>query len=306
MHQALHLPTTDSAAEAWSRLLTSALRLGVSDIHLEKTSTSWKLAWRENGVWRSLNHSALGDTTRSAVWLQRRAGLDAEAWQEPQDGVWQWHSFDGDSLYIRVSSLPLKSGFSLVLRLLRPDMLQDSVLKVPIPETIAAQWQNCFYGMPGLHLFAGPTGAGKTTSLFSLLSRLDLSTLKVITAEDPVEYCLAGAVQLQIQPSKGLGFAQALRAFLRHDPDLIIVGEIRDEETAKSVVAAAVTGLQIISTLHCEGGTSAITRLQELGVNRQLADAALRSVLTQHRTGRSFHFDWWQADRLNGFRTATG
>ncbi|MCD8482509.1 MAG: Flp pilus assembly complex ATPase component TadA [Verrucomicrobia bacterium] len=273
-------------------LLSNALSSGVTDIHLQVQDNQWCLRWREPTGWRTLPKQRLPIPHRAVQWVQVQSGMETGTLTSPRDGGLHWQSPEGQQLYLRISIVPLQNGLSLVVRILKPELMVAPPISLGMPADIVNNWGQTFCDQPGLHLFTGPTGAGKTTTMFSLLSTLHLQHLKIMTAEDPVEYCLPGAVQVQINPHQNFGFGEALRTFFRHDPDVVVAGEIRDAETAAVVASAAVSGLRVLGTLHCEGANNAINRMTRLGVHPNLVKIGLRSVMTQCRTHNGVQFNW--------------
>ncbi|NOR04991.1 MAG: type II secretion system protein GspE, partial [Deltaproteobacteria bacterium] len=182
---------------------------------------------------------------------------------------------------IRVSSLPTLFGESVVLRLLNREEVRLELETLGISADILGNFEKIISRPYGLILVTGPTGSGKTTTLYGAMNRINAPDKKIITVEDPVEYQLDGINQIQIRPKIGLGFASALRNILRQDPDVILIGEIRDAETAEIAIQSALTGHLVFSTLHTNDAASAITRLQEMGVESYLLSSCLLAVMAQ-------------------------
>jgi type II secretory ATPase GspE/PulE/Tfp pilus assembly ATPase PilB-like protein len=209
------------------------------------------------------------------------AGLDIAERRLPQDGRARVH-IDERDIDVRVSTLPALHGESLVLRLLDSGGAQSrSMSDLGISAATQERWAALVARTSGLLLVTGPTGSGKTTTLYAALAARSTEGVKVVTVEDPVEYRLDGVVQLPVNTKAGFGFPNALRAILRHDPDVILVGEMRDAETAEIAVQAALTGHLVLSTLHTTDATGALARMTEMGVPPYLLAATLQGVLAQ-------------------------
>jgi type IV pilus assembly protein PilB len=268
-------------------ILFEAAEDEASDIHFEPQADSLVVRFRIDGVLhetqRIPKRSAVGITTR----LKVLAKLDIAERRKPQDGRISLSSNTaGRMLDVRVATLPTVEGESVVMRLLdksrKPPTLEEVGLSIPMQEQLAKLIDR----PTGALLVTGPTGSGKSTSLFAAMAQINRPEINVITVEDPVEYRLAGVNQVQINPRAGLTFATALRSILRSDPDVVMVGEIRDVETAKISIEAALTGHFVLSTLHTNDAPSALTRLNEMGVEPFLTGAAVTGVLAQRLARR--------------------
>jgi type IV pilus assembly protein PilB len=260
---------------------------GASDVHFEPQSDSLVVRFRIDGVLhetqRIPKRSAVGVTTR----LKVLAKLDIAERRKPQDGrISLSAAAAGRMLDVRVATLPTVEGESVVMRLLdkskKPPTLEEVGLNGPMRERLTA----LVLRPTGALLVTGPTGSGKSTTLFAAMTEVNRPEVNVITVEDPVEYRLAGLNQVQINTRAGLTFATALRSILRSDPDVVMVGEIRDVETAKISIEAALTGHLVLSTLHTNDAPSALTRLNEMGVEPFLTGAAVTGVLAQRLARR--------------------
>lgn len=208
------------------------------------------------------------------------ADLDIAEKRIPQDGHYMM-TVDGRSVDLRVSTLPTQFGESLVLRVLDKSLVNLSLNQLGMPEEVLGSVRSLAVRPSGIFIITGPTGSGKTTTLYSVLREVNEQEKKILTAEDPVEYQIEGLMQVTINPLIDLTFARALRSFLRQDPDIIMVGEIRDLETASIAVQASFTGHFVLSTLHTIDSVGAITRLIDLGLEPYLVAASLESVLAQ-------------------------
>jgi general secretion pathway protein E len=198
----------------------------------------------------------------------------------PQDGRIELRVFDKE-MDFRVSTIPTLFGESLVMRILDRSTLILDLEKLGFPQDILSHYLNLISQPYGMILVTGPTGSGKTSTLYTTLDKINSSEKKIITIEDPVEYQLTGVNQIQVKPKIGLTFANGLRSIVRQDPDIILVGEIRDAETAGIAVQSALTGHLIFSTLHTNDAAGAITRLLEMGVENFLLTSSLLGVLAQ-------------------------
>jgi type IV pilus assembly protein PilB len=268
-------------------IIFEAAEDGASDVHFEPQSDALVVRFRIDGVLhetqRIPRRSAIGVTTR----LKVLAKLDIAERRKPQDGrISLSASAAGRMLDVRVATLPTVEGESVVMRLLdkskKPPTMEEVGLSAAMQEQLGALIQR----PTGALLVTGPTGSGKSTTLFSALTEINRPEINVITVEDPVEYRLAGLNQVQINPRAGLTFATVLRSILRSDPDVVMVGEIRDVETAKISIEAALTGHFVLSTLHTNDAPSALTRLNEMGVEPFLTGAAVTGVLAQRLARR--------------------
>jgi type IV pilus assembly protein PilB len=227
--------------------------------------------------------SAVGVTTR----LKVLAKLDIAERRKPQDGrISLSAQAAGRLLDVRVATLPTVEGESVVMRLLDKSKKPPTMEEVGLGAAMQEQLGALIHRPTGAVLVTGPTGSGKSTTLFAAMSEINRPEINVITVEDPVEYRLAGLNQVQINPRAGLTFATALRSILRSDPDVVMVGEIRDVETAKISIEAALTGHFVLSTLHTNDAPAALTRLNEMGVEPFLTGAAVTGVLAQRLARR--------------------
>lgn len=261
-------------------ILLQGVRDRASDIHLEPFEHEFKVRYRVDGTLYELTPPpkllALALTSRVKVM----AGLDIAERRLPQDGRIQV-SVDGRVIDIRVSILPTAFGESVVLRILDKSIVQLSLDQLGFSSDIRQDVAKLIERPNGIVLVTGPTGSGKTTTLYSMLRAINDVGKKIITTEDPVEYELEGIVQVPIQPKIDLNFARSLRSILRQDPDIVMVGEIRDEETAEIAVQASLTGHLVLSTLHTNDAPGAVTRLLDMKIEPYLVTSSLTAVLAQ-------------------------
>jgi len=263
-------------------IIFQAAEDGASDVHFEPQEDSLMVRFRIDGV---LNISqriprtfAAGVTTRVKVL----AKLDIAERRKPQDGrITLNAAAAGRTLDIRVATLPTVEGESVVMRLLDKSRKAPTLPELGLSESMRDVFQEVVSRPTGALLVTGPTGSGKSTTLYAALSEINRPEINVITVEDPVEYRLTGINQVQINVRAGLTFASVLRSILRSDPDVVMVGEVRDAETAKISIEAALTGHFVLSSLHTNDAPGALSRLTEMGVEPFLTASAVSAVLAQ-------------------------
>jgi len=266
-------------------ILYQAIRDRASDIHLEPFEDELKIRYRVDGVLYELEAPPLHLATPLISRVKVMSGLDISETRIPQDGRIDL-AIGGRPVDLRVSTLPTMFGESCVLRVLDRSVVSLDLTQVGLREDDLVRF-NELLGLPhGIILVTGPTGSGKTTTLYSALNDVNDVGVKIITTEDPVEYDLEGIVQVQIAEEIGVTYAKCLRAILRQDPDMILVGEIRDKETAQISVEASLTGHLVFSTLHTNDAPLAITRLVDIGVEPFLIAATLEAVVAQRLVRR--------------------
>jgi type IV pilus assembly protein PilB len=263
-------------------LIFQAAEENASDVHFEPQEDALVIRFRVDGVLREVQRvpkrMAPGVTTR----LKVLAKLDIAERRKPQDGrITLSATAVGRTLDIRVATLPTVEGEKVVMRLLDKSRRPPTMIELGLSEAMRGQLEEIVHLPTGALLVTGPTGSGKSTTLYGCLASINRPEINVITVEDPVEYRLVGVNQVQINMRAGLTFASALRSILRSDPDVVMVGEIRDAETAKISIEAALTGHFVLSTLHTNDAPSTITRLGEMGVEPFLTGAAVSAVLAQ-------------------------
>ena len=267
-------------------LIAKALRRGASDLHIEPHVGRARVRFRIDGVLQEIESIPPAMMLPVITRLKILAAMDIAERRRPQDGKIELR-IGGEEVDIRVSALPLhEGGESAVLRFLRKAALIDDMSLLGLSPDIEACILEDLEVTAGVILLTGPTGSGKTTSLYTFMSRINSPEVKIITLEDPVEYQLAGVNQVQVQPEIGFDFARGLRSIVRQDPDVIMVGEIRDRETASVAMQSALTGHLVFSTVHTSDAPSAFTRLLDLGVEEFLLNAALRSIVAQRLVRR--------------------
>jgi len=261
-------------------IFDEALRLNATDIHLEPDDDGVTVRLRRDGLLREFLVLPRWVQASLTSRVKILAELDIAEKRLPQDGRIQ-RLWRGDTLDVRVSSLPTRLGEKLVLRLLRQDASVVDLVQVGMNDRIRHAFEALCDRPQGMVFVTGPTGSGKSSTLYAALRRILSRDINITTIEDPIEYRLKGANQVQILEKAGLTFAEALRSILRQDPDVILVGEIRDGETASIAVQAAQTGHLVFSTLHTNDAIGAVTRLADLGVPRFLIASAVLGVVAQ-------------------------
>ncbi len=273
-------PEEPAVIRVVNAILADAFDLTASDVHLEPMADGLKVRYRIDGLLE--DRDMLPDAFREPVVgrIQVMARMDVSNRRQPQDGAFDV-TFGGHPVDVRVSTIPTPAGQRVVMRLLdrsgRTVTLETLGMQAGLVESIRKILQRT----QGLFLVAGPTGSGKTTTLYACLNRLDIGVRNTITIEDPVEYHVAGVSQVQVGRDRNLGFADGLRSILRQDPDVIMVGEIRDGDTAATALQAALTGHLILSTIHTMDPASAVIRLLDLGVEPPLIAETLAAVMDQ-------------------------
>jgi len=262
-------------------ILTDAIKRGASDIHVEPYEKSFRVRYRVDGVLSEFMKPPLKLKNAIVSRIKIMSSLDIAERRLPQDGRIKLKMGKDKEMDYRVSVLPTLFGEKVVMRLLDKSNLQLDMTKLGFEEKALKDFKDAIEKPWGMVLVTGPTGSGKTTTLYSALSELNKITDNISTAEDPVEFNLAGINQVQMHEAIGLNFASALRSFLRQDPDIIMVGEIRDFETAEIAVKAALTGHLVLSTLHTNDAPSTVNRLLNMGIEPFLISSATNLILAQ-------------------------
>ena len=270
-----------------NELLGDAFSRRASDVHLEPTATGIQVRYRIDGLLQPEPTPAEIHRFRHAIVSRVKimAKLNIAERRMPQDGRIRLSLADGER-DVRVSVIPMLHGEGVVLRLLDPRRSVVGLERLEFPPSMERAFRTLIRAPHGLVLVTGPTGSGKTTTLYSALAALRGPQTKIVTIEDPVEYELDGVNQIQVQPKVGLTFAAGLRSVLRHDPDIILVGEIRDAETARSAIQAAMTGHLVFSTLHTNDAPGAYSRIVDMGIEPYLAAGGILGVLAQRLVRR--------------------
>ncbi len=266
-------------------IILKAVRQGASDIHIEPDHDLLRVRYRIDGRLGEEQHIPLTLHAGLTSRIKILADLDLAQKRLPQDGRISLQA-EGRRIDLRVSTLPTVSGEKIVLRLLDNQQSLASLLDLGLRDSIRQTWEELIRLPHGIVLVTGPTGSGKTTTLYASLAQINTPDTNIVTVEDPVEFDFPIINQVQVHPKAGLEFSSALRSILRQDPNVIMVGEIRDRETAQITVRAALTGHLVLSTLHTNDASSAATRLIDMGVEPYLVASALKGVLAQRLVRR--------------------
>ena len=249
-----------------NKMLLDAIRGGSSDLHFEPYEKAYRVRFRTDGILHEIARPPIQLAPRISARLKVMAGLDISERRRPQDGRIKMKLSKTKAIDFRVNTLPTLWGEKVVMRILDPSSAQMGIDALGYEEDQKALYMQALQQPQGMILVTGPTGSGKTVSLYTGLNILNTVDVNISTAEDPVEINLEGINQVNVNPKQGMDFSQALRAFLRQDPDIIMVGEIRDLETAEIAIKAAQTGHMVMSTLHTNSAAETLTRLRNMGV----------------------------------------
>jgi general secretion pathway protein E len=268
-----------------NHLITRALELRASDIHIEPFDREVVVRYRVDGVLRNVDIAHGMSPAAIVSRIKVLANLDIAERRLPQDGRIKLRA-EGREVDMRISTVPTLHGESVVIRMLDRGDVPLDFWALGFDEKIVHRFETMLSRPNGIILVTGPTGSGKTTTLYAALSSLNSPEKKILTVEDPVEYQIEGINQIPIRPNINLTFANALRAILRQDPDIVMIGEMRDLETAQIAVQAALTGHQVLSTLHTNDAASSITRLQDMQVDDYLLTSTIQGVLAQRLVRR--------------------
>ena len=272
-------------ARLLNSIMEDAVQMRASDVHIEPDESVLRIRQRVDGV---LQEQTIGETRIAAALVSRlklMSGLDISEKRLPQDGRFDVQ-IKGRALDVRLSTMPVQHGESVVMRLADHSGATSNLDQVGMPLDMLQRFRFLISRPHGLVLVTGPTGSGKTTTLYGALNELNSPEKKIITVEDPVEYELPRISQVQVMPKIGLSFATVLRATLRQDPDIILLGEIRDRETAEIALRASMTGHLVLSTLHTNDAIASATRLLDVGIEGYLAASALRGIIAQRLVRR--------------------
>ncbi|MBI1980970.1 MAG: type II/IV secretion system protein [Methylocystis sp.] len=268
-----------------NQIVADAIEARASDIHIEPSLEAVQVRYRIDGALRTADTLPPGLKAAIASRIKIMARLDIAERRLPQDGRIKL-AIRGVDIDFRVSTLPTAHGESIVLRILDRSQVALDFDTLGFERKTTAQLRKVMRNPNGIVLVTGPTGSGKTTTLYTALKEITTPDVKVFTVEDPIEYQLAGVNQVQVQPAIGLDFPNTLRAILRQDPDVIMIGEIRDGETAKIAIQASLTGHLVFSTLHTNSAAASITRLIDMGVEDYLIASTVKAVLAQRLVRR--------------------
>lgn len=274
------LQNEHSNVDLVNKVIDEAIQSSASDIHLESFENNYRIRYRIDGHLREIMNLPVSRSAQISSRIKVMAGLDISEKRKPQDGKIKYKNKSND-VDIRVSTLPTNFGEKSVLRILDKSQLELDIEKLGLSKEHLKIILKNLQRPYGMILVTGPTGSGKSTSLYSFLQKIHRIEKNILTIEDPIEYNITGINQCNVKPDIGFTFASALRSFLRQDPDIIMVGEIRDKETADIAVRAALTGHLVFSTLHTNDSISAITRLIDMGVDSFLVAASVKLIIAQ-------------------------
>lgn len=267
-------------------VLQFAFEQGASDIHLEPRKDKGKVRFRIDGVLHTIYNMPANTLTAVISRIKILGRMNVAEKRKPQDGRLKTRTPKGQETELRLSTLPTAFGEKLVMRIFDPEVLVRSFQQLGFEGHLLQSWQQLTQHSHGIILVTGPTGSGKTTTLYSSLKQLATEQVNVCTIEDPIEMLEPSFNQMQVNPNIELGFADGVRALMRQDPDIIMVGEIRDHDTANMAIQAALTGHLVLSTLHTNDAPSSLTRLHDLGVQPFLTSATILGVLAQRLVRR--------------------
>ncbi|HJX59550.1 MAG TPA: ATPase, T2SS/T4P/T4SS family [Patescibacteria group bacterium] len=277
----------EKVSEIVSHILDFAMRARASDVHIEPQEKLTRVRYRIDGILQEklTIPSNLHDSLVSRIKIL--SGIKIDEKRIPQDGRFNFKAGDNE-VDLRVSTLPTSWGEKVVMRLLKKSGGVPELIELGLRGTSLKNLQDAILRPHGIVIICGPTGSGKTTTLYSLISKISTPKVNIVTLEDPVEYKIAGVNQVQINPAAGLTFASGLRSFLRQDPNIILVGEIRDRETADLAIQASLTGHLVFSTLHTNDASGALPRLLDMGAEPYLLASSMTAIVAQ-RVVRKIH-----------------
>ncbi|WP_143313964.1 type II/IV secretion system protein [Colwellia sp. UCD-KL20] len=281
-----------------NNLINKGIKLGASDLHIEPINGRFRARYRIDGILKEADPIPYSLQLAVISRIKILSNMDIAEKRRPQDGKIEMRAGSTD-LDIRCSTLPLGQGESVVMRFLIRNAVKFDLQKLGYAEDLIARVNEDLKRTSGVILMTGPTGSGKTTSLYSFLNQINTLDIKIITLEDPIEYQLPGINQVQVNPDIGFDFSAGLRSIVRQDPDVIMVGEIRDNETAKIALQSALTGHLVFSTVHTNDAPSAYTRLMELGIEEYLLNAGLVSIMAQRLARTLCHHCKKESDEPN-------
>jgi type II secretory ATPase GspE/PulE/Tfp pilus assembly ATPase PilB-like protein len=263
-----------------NEMFSRAMEMDASDIHIEPEEDKLAVRFRIDGLLQEFMTATISQYPAIVSRIKLVGGLNIAERRLPQDGRTNMKIGRGE-LDVRISTIPTMNGESVVLRLLRKDAMIIDLKSIGMKDEMRRKFEKLISLPHGIILVVGPTGSGKTTTLYGAMSKLNSRDRKIITIEDPVEYRIGSLSQMQVNPKIGLDFANSLRHIVRQDPDIILVGEIRDRETAEIAVHASLTGHLVLSTLHTNDAVGAVSRLLDMGVEGFLISSSLKAVLSQ-------------------------
>jgi type II secretory ATPase GspE/PulE/Tfp pilus assembly ATPase PilB-like protein len=279
------LPPLDDSDDPLDALLRFGVKQRASDIHFEPYQDSYRFRLRIDGYlipfsWPGQDLSE-PEYSKLLIRIKNLAGMDIAERRKPQDGSFTWKLPDDRKVDVRVSCMPTVEGEKIVLRLLGADRQRWTLEQLGMDAETLQQFRDMLQVPYGMLLVTGPTGSGKSTTLYAAMQTLNDPRVHIVALEDPIEYTIQGVTQIEINTRTGLTFATGLRSILRQDPNIIMIGEIRDRETAEIAIRAALTGHRVFSTLHTSDTVQAIVRLLDMGLEPYLVASALTGVVAQ-------------------------
>ncbi|EPZ48982.1 GspE/PulE family protein [Alicyclobacillus acidoterrestris] len=298
-----------TAARLLQQMIDAAITANATDIHLTSVNSGLRVAFRVAGCVRPFVHlTERGDEVLRRI--KALARLDVTNAHTPQEGAFRW-DMEGASVRLRVSTVPVYSGESIVIRVLRQAQRPLTIFELGLSAAQMGRLVTLLSEPQGLVLVAGRTGSGKTTTLYAIMQYLAARGMQVFSLEDPVEMPIAGCRQIEVRERSGMTYEVAVKSLLRQDPDVLMIGEIRDELTARIAVRAALTGRLVLATTHAAGVSGSIDRLLELGAKQALLSAVLRAVMVQRVhtqqagvSGRAYRLELFVGDdEMAGWRT---
>ena len=263
-----------------NHIIANAIKLKATDIHVEPRNADTMVRYRVDGIMREILHASKKSHFSVVARVKIISNMDISIRRKPQDGRTRI-KFNNKEYDLRVSTIPTSYGEKVVVRILDPDGADLHINDLGFPEKDLDIFKDQVHRPQGIILVTGPTGSGKSTTLYACLNELNTSEVNIITVEDPVEYDILGVNQVQINPKAGITFAAGLRSILRQDPDIVMIGEIRDKETASIAFQASQTGHLVLSTLHTNDSPSAVVRLVDMGIEPYIISAGLNCVMAQ-------------------------
>lgn len=276
----MNMATEAKIVRLVNEIFSRAVEMNASDIHVEPEENKYVIRFRIDGNLTEFMSGSINQYPAVASRIKLVGGLNIAESRLPQDGRTNIQLGKSD-VDVRINTIPTLSGESIVLRLLRKDAMVFNLKNTGMLDSMRKKFENIITIPHGIILVVGPTGSGKSTTLYSIMSQLNTPEVKIITIEDPVEYRIPRLSQMQVNPKIGLNFSSGLRNIVRQDPDIILVGEIRDKETADIAINAALTGHLVLSTLHTNDAVGSISRLLDMGVEGFLISSSLVAVLSQ-------------------------
>lgn len=287
-----HAETLTDSVQLVDRILRAGLLLHASDVHLDPASDSMRVRFRIDGMLEEVLRIPASMQNAVTSRLKVLAALDIAERRAPQDGGFSWRmggagAFAAAPLDVRMATLPVRHGERVTLRLLETGGKRLGIADLGMSDPDREAFESVLHRPHGLVLLTGPTGSGKTTTLYAAIQELlKGDPLNIITVEDPVEYEIPGVAQAEVDSADKINFSKALKSLLRHDPDVVMIGEIRDADSLDASVKAALTGHLVLSTLHTNDAKSAVTRLVDMGLDPNLVPATLRLAVAQRLVRR--------------------